>query len=352
MSQGAGTAGLAWVTWRQHRWALVITALAAAGACVWRLINQSRLQDLIDAGCIDGKTGGCQGDQLSRLYSYLYDSPFEEASLTGLAVVIAMFWAAPLIAREFEQRTYLVAWGQDVGPLRWLNTKAVIFAGSAIVLAVLINVAASAFDATRAQATLRPLNHFTGLRFEQTAPLQIAYVLFALGLGLAASALVRRTIVAVAISLVGYVGVRVLVAFYLRPRFMSPERIVYPNKQTFGPGSSATPDLGADVLNRRFGYLDPAGGEHDYSVMYSCSGVRPEYRGPDKPPPALADQQKYQDCVNGVAPNAFRDYQPGDRLATFRLIEMAIFLVLAAGLYLIAVRRVRVARARRLSTTS
>src|SRR5262249_57509041 len=37
--------------------------------------------------------------------------------------VIGMFWGAPLIARELEDRTYRLAWTQSVTRTRWLAVK-------------------------------------------------------------------------------------------------------------------------------------------------------------------------------------------------------------------------------------
>jgi hypothetical protein len=41
----------------------------------------------------------------------------------AFAVVVAVFWGAPLVAREYEQRTYLVLWSGGRPATRWLALR-------------------------------------------------------------------------------------------------------------------------------------------------------------------------------------------------------------------------------------
>jgi ABC-type nitrate/sulfonate/bicarbonate transport system ATPase subunit len=56
------------------------------------------------------------------------------------AAVIAAFWAAPLVSREYEQGTHLLAWSQDVAPSRWLAGKATALLIPAVPGAVVLGI--------------------------------------------------------------------------------------------------------------------------------------------------------------------------------------------------------------------
>src|SRR5699024_6537668 len=61
-----------------------------------------------------------------------------ERCIAGYGAVVAVFWAAPLLAREYEQRTHLFAWAQDVSALRWLVAKTLLLATVATGFAALL----------------------------------------------------------------------------------------------------------------------------------------------------------------------------------------------------------------------
>ncbi|TWP48318.1 hypothetical protein FKR81_28950 [Lentzea tibetensis] len=138
--------GLLWVTWRQHRAVVSWTTVLVLVVVLFS-------PDLIDW-----------------------------AFRNAFGAVVAVFWGAPLVAREFEERTYLVAWGQDVSPARWLAVKCGLLGSAAVVLAALLDVR------------------------------QIGFTLFGFALGVVAGFVTRRTVPAIAFTLVGYVLVRWLFA--------------------------------------------------------------------------------------------------------------------------------------------
>ena len=58
-------------------------------------------------------------------------------------LLIGVFLGVPLLAREHEQRTLLLAWSQDITPQRWLWTKLALLAG---LTAALCTATAAACD--------------------------------------------------------------------------------------------------------------------------------------------------------------------------------------------------------------
>src|SRR5699024_3205344 len=117
------------VGWRQHRSMLLGTgAIVLLGAALMTLISSL----LVDHGNVDSTL------------PLLFDMGIAQATealticITGYSAVVAVFWAAPLLAKEYEQRTHLFAWGQDVSPLRWLAGKTLLLASVAVSFAVLL----------------------------------------------------------------------------------------------------------------------------------------------------------------------------------------------------------------------
>ena len=117
-----------------------------------------------------------------------------------------MFWTAPLVSREYEAGTHRLAWTQTVSPLRWITVKIVLIFGALAGLALILGLLAA--------WTLDPLTAAFGGRYNSTwydtqGIVPVACMLFALALGVAASALIRRTIPAMAVTLIVYAAVRI-----------------------------------------------------------------------------------------------------------------------------------------------
>ena len=82
------------------------------------------------------------------------------------------------------------------------------------------------------------LNQFDPGRFDLVGLVPVAYSLFAMALGIASGALLRRTIPALAVTLAGFAGVRVLVTLLLRPHYMSPVTAYYNVLRGFNPAGA------------------------------------------------------------------------------------------------------------------
>lgn len=197
-----------WQTWRQHRAeaslaAVVVIALAAAMIVVGT-IARNRARGLGLPGCL--RTGAGCGSALERLHLDFHSIPPVTAALVAVPLLAGMFWAAPLVSREYETGTHRLAWTQSVSPLRWIITKiTVIFAVLALGALTLGLLATWALD---------PLEPAFGGRFNSTwydiqGVVPVACMLFALSAGVASSALIRRTIPAMAVTLVAYAAARI-----------------------------------------------------------------------------------------------------------------------------------------------
>lgn len=270
---------LVWLTWRQHRWTIISTTVVAVLAAY---------------------------GLLSTDMSYNMGTSLPLGGFYGLIVqvlfgaVIGMFWGAPLIARELEERTYFVAWGQDVTPDRWLRGKLVVLGGAAIVLALLVGVG----DGYRGDQSQ------TWQMFEASAIVQIGYVLLGLGIGVLAGLLTRHTITAMAATLVFYAIIRAVLAIAVRDHYLPSRRSIARWDQTASvPGDSLT--VGSGYIDTN---LKPV------SLTERCEG---------EPSPGSCMR------IDGAAAGTYVDYQPIERLEVFRVMEFAVcVLIAAAALYL------------------
>jgi hypothetical protein len=126
---------MSWVIWRQHRTHAAWVLLLVAGLCGLMLWVRARatadVADLRAAGCLLGDISGtgCQAplDDFAVRYNFTILA-FELGVPLVLAVTAALV-GAPLVAREVEQRTQLVAWTQPVTRQRWYRSKVVTIGG-------------------------------------------------------------------------------------------------------------------------------------------------------------------------------------------------------------------------------
>jgi hypothetical protein len=314
--QGGGFVGLAWLTWRQHRWMIVAGVLGFGLFTAYLLWIDHEI-----AGVAASCASPCSAQsQRFDFYKYMSDARLGLATATFAGLLVAVFAAAPLVSREYEQRTYLVAWSQDVSASRWLAVKFALLAAVATVLLAVLGGAASVL-AHRIHNVNSSYSLFDDVPFAATPLMQASYALFGFSLGLAISALIRRTVPAMGLTLVVFIATRLLVARE-RPYFMPPLRHVT------AVGGYQYLDLGENALYVGGGYADAAG----VPMADPCS------------PSAvvLHSTEQWRTCLrdHGVV-SQYSDYQPGSRMGTFHLIEEGIFVGLAAVLFVLAWWRVR-----------
>lgn len=300
-----GWGDLAWVAWRQHR--LMITGTGA-------LVLLTAAAMVVAAFVVDPDVVTSGSD---------FDPRFLAVFVMGYGALVAMFWAAPLLSREYEQRTHLLVWSQDVSAARWLAGKAIVLCSVAVLFALVLGMAGQFMINEVGSGGAFDMPYF------DTVPLvQVGYTLFGFALGLLASALARKTVLSMGIAAGVYLAVRVLVTNLLRPYYQTPVRETTPLD---APGQSLP--LETDRMWVDAGLLDVEGNP----IEYPRSCISRDFTGSDG----------FYDCLreNGVVAN-YWDYQPGDRLGTFHLIEFGLFTALAVVLFLVTWRIAR--RVRRL----
>ncbi|MFI1257006.1 ABC transporter permease [Streptomyces netropsis] len=246
--------GMTWLVWRQHRatlWIALGLLVALVGALVWvKFAGHAYLDD-------HGLRAGCEGDvtcgeadwqALSTFRARYGDLLYQIGWLTQyLPWVVGLFVAGPMVARELESGTYKLAWSQSASPLRWLAAK----------LATVTVAALAGFSLLSAVHTWTwqsfPTDVLTAQHWQYTfdmiGPAPVAHALLAIALGTLVGLLVKRTIVAMGVTLV----LSALVIWALdvfRPYVISPVMTLY-------PGRPSPPD-NAWVVER--GGIGPDGG--------------------------------------------------------------------------------------------
>lgn len=162
-------------------------------------------------------------------------------------LLLAVFWTAPLVAREYEHRTHLWAWSQDVSPTRWLAGKGLLLLTVGAVSALLLGFCGQ-FLIHRI-----PGQNPYAVPFFDAAPLpQLGYALFGFALGLALSALTRRSVLSMGLSLAAFLTIRILVAFYIRPRYQTPVQVA-----TISTGDPVPANAWVTRINHSHVYFQP-----------------------------------------------------------------------------------------------
>ncbi|MDX3656903.1 hypothetical protein PV646_06240 [Streptomyces sp. ID05-26A] len=276
---------LIWLTWRQHRWSLVAVGSVAMAAVYGLVTTEAGDRALTNSMPIAG------------FYALMVQLAF--------GAVIGSFWGAPLIARELEERTYFVAWGQDVTPVQWLRGKLIVLGSLTVLLGALVGNGDGFVGATRSWGG-----------FEANSLVQVGYAVLGLSIGVLIGLLSRHVVTAMAATLVVFTFVRLFLAMGVRDHYLPSDRVIARWEDT-----AQVPDRGLEVARG--------------------------FAGPDFEPVAVPEK-----CVQAInehtcmrssktAIGTYIDFQPIERLLLFQIIEFVLCALIAAGLFAVIFRLLR-----------
>ncbi|MFC4121846.1 transporter [Nonomuraea zeae] len=345
-----------WLTWRQFRvQAVTVFALLAVLAALLVLAGRPLL----------GSAG-----PMTTADDTLYDACL--AAGYGLPALIGVFWGAPLVTRELETGTHRLVWNQGVTRTRWLAVKLAVTGLAAVAASGLLSLAVTwwagpvdaagrpavilvdltapgaASDAASFAARLSPLV------FGARGVVPVGYAAFAFVLGVAAGILLRRTVPAMAATLVVYAAVQAALPFAVRPYVLPAAQetvtITVANVSKLGVDDSGDlADLavagprGAWVLANET--LDASGHvTRPPSWLAGCM-FQPQRELTIRPgaEPAFHPTVR-EECFTKLAAQGYRQqvtYQPAGRFWALQWIETAIFLLLTALLTWLCLRWTR-----------
>jgi len=196
-----------WLAWRQARAqaaaALTVVAVAAAAA--------------VAAG---------RADTTARLW------------LSVLVIVLpgllGIFCGAPLVASELESGTFRLAWTQDVSRLRWLALRLSVAGLAGMLAAGLASWLVTWWAGPLDRAGLDQFGSF-----DSRGIVPVGYAAFAFTLGVLAGILLRRTVPAMAATLVVFTAARLAFRLLARPRLLPPVTLALPlDPATTGYGAA------------------------------------------------------------------------------------------------------------------
>ena len=295
-----------WLTVRQHRMQLVLTAGALAALGVALLVQ--------GLGTVDLKAG-LSGAELDAVLGPRYQLVYQVVTwLPAAPLLIGVFWGAPLLAREYERGTLVLAWTQSVTRRRWVAAKLAWLATGVTLcglgLGAMVNAWTATFAGTHYASRFGDLGVFT-----TSGVVAGAWWLFGFALGVAGGAVFRRLLPAMAVTLAVFF-LALFGVLALREHYATPERIVEPA------------ELPADdVLIAGSAWLTPAGVEVVNGSMAECGGV---------------PQTSYLDCLREKGYRLITYVHPADRYWRFQWTESGI--LLAGTVLLAGVSYQRVAR--------
>ena len=313
---------MTWLVWRQHRIQFLAGAALLAAFAVLIVITGVQVANqyhAAQAACAAGQ--GCR--HLGGLFLGSHAVGFLIICTLGAPVLVGLFWGAPLVAAEVEAGTTQFAWMQSVTRKRWLAVKIGWMLLAAAIWGGVISALVTWWEGPN---NAEQLDAFDPGRFDIMGTVPVAYSLFALALGIAAGALLRRTLPAMIVTLAGFIAVRSLVTLLLRQHYMSAVTVFYKVTGGFTPPGSFW-QLASGVLGPNGQPIDQNTNGNVVAgvpVTYLPASCNATARGPFTPPPS---------CTHALAHfRGFLTYQPADRYWAFQGIETGIFLVLAAAL--------------------
>jgi hypothetical protein len=343
-----------WLTWRQFRAQTIVAAAAMAAVAVLLGLTGLRLAHLYGssgtASCAaNSNCGQAANTFLTQVNATLLNHLplLFGTALIVVPVILGIFWGAPLITRELEAGTHRLAWSQGVSRTNWLAVKLGVAVAAAMVTAgvfsLLVTWSAGPIDKVN-------LNLLQPSVFSERGIAPAGYAAFAVVLGAAAGLLIRRTVPAMAVTLVVFTAVQFAMRA-LRHYLLAPVRIIsaigpvdvmniaaQPGHARGAAGSTVHLFLtgnagvpGAWVLSTQF--INAAGhAVSSVTLPASASGSALMCAGPA----GLDDQAgPAQSCLAQLASHGYRQlvsYQPASRFWAFQWYETAIFLALAAAL--------------------
>jgi hypothetical protein len=307
---------MAWVTWRQHRFALAGVAGLLGALAVYLWLTGLQMHHAYAAYCHPASSLACT---IYFTGKYAVTGNLVSIFLQAVPALIGAFAGAPVLARELETGTFRYAWTQGFGRWRWALAKLVLLAIAVAAAAGAFSVLYSWFNQPFFAAGYAI--PFSARLFDLGQVAFPAWTLAAFAIGVLAGMLIRRVVPAIAATLAVYAGLAFATALWLRQHYMTP---LLTSKLNV-PGS-------AWIVNQWYTkggtYAFGARGSGIVSAMSQlCDG------GSSGLSPAQ--------CLTQHGYTAWSSYQPGSRFWPFQWIEGGWLLALSVLLIAVTVWLVR-----------
>jgi hypothetical protein len=300
-----------WVTWQQHRLQALVGGVSLALLAVFVLVTgqhmRSEYRQLGVASCLS-TTAPLSARCADIVTTFQQDYGTTATLLLLLFIltplVVGILIGAPLVAREVEQGTYLLAWTQGITRRQWLVVKVAAILATAVLAWAGMTLLVSWWRV--------PLDHLESplapLTFDVEGLVPVTSMILALCLAIAAGTVLRRTILAIAVTIVIYLAI-LLPTLYQRYYVLPPKIVAWDSFTQSAPAIDR--EQGGWVIAQ--GTLDHQG--HvvpDVTVNSTCNGV-----------------QDYTHCLHNHGWLHFDAYLPTGRFWALQGMEAGLWLGLA-----------------------
>ena len=322
---------MTWLVWRQYRApAAIAAALLAAFAAlaVFTGLHAASVFQAAFGACLPTHTCRFPGDNVS-----LDGGPvgFIIEFTLAVPVLLGMFIGAPLVAREVETGTGQFVWTQGLTRRHWLAVKVGWLLLAALAWGGAVGALVTWWSGPKNAAYA---NAFSPGTFDVQGIMPAVYSLFAMALGIAAGAVIRRVLPALGVTLFGYFGVRLIIMGWIRQHYMTPVT----TKFSIAQDVPYIPKGAAWQLAR--GITGPNGpiplpNSDTVQIIgngFPVSAVPPacHVHGLKDPTAAILS------CLGKHGYAQYVTYQPAMRYWPFQFIEAGIFVALTAVLVALA----------------
>ncbi|HEU5475193.1 MAG TPA: ABC transporter permease [Actinophytocola sp.] len=203
-----------WLTWRQHRSQILVTAGLLTALGVFLLIN-----GLTADGLATGRPNLVRGDHFAAVYNVI-------GWMALAPALIGLFWGTPVLGREFERGTHRLAWTQSVSLRRWLAVKLGLLGALVALAGLALGAMVGAWLSVYRGLSMADRFGNPGL-FVLTGVVPAAWWLFAFMTGVAAGAVCRRIMPAIAVTVAVLLTIILAMFFYnVRGHYAPAERAV------------------------------------------------------------------------------------------------------------------------------
>jgi hypothetical protein len=320
-----------WLTWRQLRVQAIAGAAVLAAVVAVYLATAPSLHDLARssgfAACPTCEPAAKEflAETAGGMPGFLYRAGLILVLL--LPALVGLFWGAPLIAREFEGGTQRLVWNQSVTRRRWLAVK---LAGVAAAAAVLGGLASLAIGWWAAPLDRLHQNRMEPDIFAARGVVPVACAVLAVVVGVTLGLVVRRTVPAMALTLLVVVAAQVASPLLLRPHLSTP--------MTYTKALTSADIGGLQIHNSKSVHVDarvPMSGAwvlHNDAI--TSSGA--VFTGPPNPA-ACGPAAAFKACPEWLSTLGLRVrvvYMPPDRFWRLQWRESGVLLAVAGLLSL------------------
>ncbi|NRQ33724.1 ABC transporter permease [Nonomuraea sp. NN258] len=348
-----------WLTWRQFRGSAAMTAAVLVVLGIALAVSGPGLASRYAAGIAACAPDDTCADFFDRFFGE-HQIPFLALTLVVLILpaLAGLFWGAPLVTRELEAGTHLLVWNQSVTRARWLAVKLGLTGLAAMAAAGVCALAVTWWSDPLDRSAVPEMARMAPLVFGARGITPMGYAAFAFVLGVTLGVLVRRTLPAMALTLIAFAAIQVAMPLLVRPHLLPPVTSAFELGRTNVEGlvpqggavqiflsTSAVPGhAGAWVLSSDL--VAPsgrAGGGHGAagpSSTIARSVPVSTTSGPCAPMGGLGTDACTAE-INRLGYRQRATYQPLARFWPFQWIETGIYALLTLGLTWLCFRRIR-----------